>query len=267
VVKAIRKLALGFQLVCMGYLLVVVGLVISITSVFVLPEATKRGYISIETMKQLATTLPVAMSVCILIGYLMGIAGRYICVQSPEIAGETSARIRASFAVEVLELIVNMVNLTWLYLIPALVSYGILPELFLFRQSLVLFFTINIGFFLGIASNLYFVIYARDLADFVGSDNLSNQSEMARRLFASILVLVFTAIIMTAAVISFGMLIDRLDIWIVLGTSCCALGLIYVVIAALSILVFVQYLSVLVAMPSVLKAYDGPTDTQNGPSE
>jgi hypothetical protein len=131
----------------------------------------------------------------------------------------------------------------------------------------VLFITINIGFFLGIASNLYFVMYVRDLADFVGSDNLSNQSEMARRLFALILVLVFTAIIMTAVVISFGMLIGRLDIWIVLGTSCCALGLIYVFIAALSILVFVQYLSVLVAMPSVLKAYEGPTDTQNGPSE
>jgi len=267
VVKAIRKLALGFQLVCMGYLLVVVGLVISITSVFVLPEAHKSGYISIETMKQLVTTLPVAMSACILIGYLMGIAGRYICVQSPEIAVETSANIRASFAVEVLELIVNMVNLTWLYLIPALVSYGILPESFLFSQPLVLFFTINIGFFLGIASDLYFVMYVRDLAEFVGSDNLSNQSEMARRSFASILVLVFTVIIMTAVVISYGRLIEKINIWFVLGACCCAPVLIYVFISALSIPVFFRYLIVLVAMPAVLKAYDGPTDTQNGPSE
>ncbi|NDH69754.1 MAG: hypothetical protein EBY22_18035 [Gammaproteobacteria bacterium] len=52
-----------------------------------------------------------------------------------------------------------------------------------------------------------------------------------------------------------------------IGAMGCALGLLYITILVLSISVFFRYVRIVVAMPAVLKAYIGPTDTQNGPSE
>ena len=60
-VEAIRKLALGFQLVYMGMLVIVLGVVVGLIGGFVLPFAVYSWSIPIETMLQLMGILPLAM--------------------------------------------------------------------------------------------------------------------------------------------------------------------------------------------------------------
>ncbi len=49
-VEAIRKLALGFQLVYMGMLVIVLGVVVGLIGGFALPFAVNSGSIPVETM-------------------------------------------------------------------------------------------------------------------------------------------------------------------------------------------------------------------------
>ena len=262
-VEAIRKLALGFQLVYMGMLVIVLGVVIGLIGGFALPFAVNSGSIPIETMLQLMGILPVAMGACMLLGNLLGITGRYLCTLTPEIAQKARADIRTSFALEMIAFILNMTTSLWPYLLPTLASMGILPE------SPALVAGVNsvisvIGFIVGISSILYFVMYMRDLAGFVGSDDLSMRSEKLRRSIVSMLQLSLVTAAIAVAMLIVGLMANP-DLAIVLGAMGCALGLLYIVILVQGIFVFFRYVSIVVAMPAVLKAYDGPTDEQNGP--
>jgi len=262
-IEAIRKLALGFQLVYTGMLIIVIGVVVGLMSGIALPFAVQGGYIPVEAMMQLMGILPIAMAACMLIGYIMGIAGRYICTQTPEIAGKARADIRTSFSLEMTGFILNMANSLWPFLLPTLASIGILPE----SPSLVagVYSVISvIGFIVGISSILYFVMYMRDLAGFVGSDDLSMRSEKLRRSIVSMLRLSLVTAAIAVAMLIVGLMANP-DLAIVFGAMGCALGLLYIVILVQGIFVFFRYVSIVVAMPAVLKAYDGPTDEQNGP--
>jgi hypothetical protein len=121
-----------------------------------------------------------------------------------------------------------------------------------------------IGFIVGISSILYFVMYMRDLAGFIGSDDLSMRSEKLRRSIVSMLQLSLVTAAIAVAMLIVGLMANP-DLAIVLGAMGCALGLLYIVILVQGIFVFFRYVSIVVAMPAVLKAYDGPTDEQNGP--
>ena len=265
-VEAIRKLALGFQLVYMGMLVIVLGFVVLLICEIVLPFAVQAGYIPIETMMRLVGILPIAMAACMLIGCIMGIAGRYICTQTPEIAGKARADIRTSFTLEMSAFVPIMVISIWKYLIPAIVILGILPESLDFVGSMKSIISI-IGFILVISSVLYFVMYMRDLAAFVGADELSERSEMLRSSILWLLQLVFVTIIITFFILPFCLFI-LIPFGLVIGLpSICGLGLLYVAIFVLSISVFFRYVRIVVAMPAVLNAYDGPSDAQGGPSE
>lgn len=262
-IEAIRKLALGFQLVYMGMLIIVIAVVVGGMSGIALQYAVQWGYIPIETMMQLMGILPIAMTACMLIGYIMGISGRYICTQTPEIAGKARADIRTSFTLEMTAFILNMANSMWDYLIPTLISVGIFPE------SLVLVGAVKsivsiIGFILGISSNLYFVMYMRDLAAFVRGDDLSKRSEMLRGSIVSLLQLVFVTAGVAVAMLIVGLLANP-DLMVVFGALGCALGLLYIAILVLSISVFFRYVRIVVAMPAILNAYNGPSDGQDGP--
>ena len=262
-VEAIRKLALGFQLVYMGMLVIVLGVVVGLIGGFALPFAVNSGSIPIETMLQLMGILPMAMGACMLLGYLLGITGRYLCTLTPEIAQKARADIRTSFALEMIAFILNMTTSLWPYLLPSLASIGILPE------SLALLAGVNgvisvIGIIVGISSTLYFVMYMRDLSGFVGSDDLSMRSEKLRCSIVSMLQLSLVSAGIAVAMLIVGLMANP-DLAI--GAMGCVLGLLYIVILVEGIFVFFRYVSIIVAMPAVLKAYDGPTDTQNGPSE
>ena len=264
-VEAIRKLALGFQLVYTGLLVNALGVLVLLTFPFALPFAVKAGNIPIETMLQLMGILPVAMGACMLLGNLLGITGRYICTLTPEIAQKARAYIRTSFALEMLALILNMYSSLQPLIQGALIDIGVLPPwpnlLFNIRWAVSM-----IGFIVGISSIVYFVMYMRDLAGFVGSDDLSMRSEKLRRSIISLLQLSFvTAAIAVAAIVGLNSQYIGFNSLIML--MFCALGLLYVAIFVQGIFVFFRYVSIVVAMPAVLKAYDGPTDTQNGPSE
>jgi hypothetical protein len=198
-----------------------------------------------------------------LLGNLLGITGRYLCTLTPEIAQKARADIRTSFALEMIAFILNMTTSLWPYLLPTLASIGILPE------SPALVAGVNsvisvIGFIVGISSILYFVMYMRDLAGFVGSDDLSMRSEKLRRSIVSMLQLSLVTAAIAVAMLIVGLMANP-DLAIVLGAMGCALGLLYIVILVQGIFVFFRYVSIVVAMPAVLKAYDGPTDEQNGP--
>ena len=195
-VEAIRKLALGFQLVYMGMLVIVLGVVVGLIGGFALPFAVQGGYIPVETMTQLIGILPIAIAACMLIGYIMGIAGRYICTQTPEFAGKARTDIRISFTLEMSAFVLNMVISIWKYLIHAIVMLGILPESLDFVGSIKSIISI-IVFILVISSVLYFVMYTRNLAAFVGADDLSERSEMVRSSILWLLRLVFVTIIIT----------------------------------------------------------------------
>ena len=262
-VEAIRKLALGFQLVYMGMLVIVLGVVVGLIGGFVLPFAVYSWSIPIETMLQLMGILPMAMGACMLLGYLLGITGRYLCTLTPEIAQKARADIRTSFALEMIAFILNMTTSLWPYLLPSLASIGILPE------SPALLAGVNsvisvIGIIVGISSTLYFVMYMRDLSGFVGSDDLSMRSEKLRCSIVSMLQLSLVSAGIAVAMLIVGLMANP-DLAI--GAMGCVLGLLYIVILVEGIFVFFRYVSIIVAMPAVLKAYDGPTDTQNGPSE
>ena len=260
-VEAIRKLALGFQLVYMGMLVIVLGVVVGLIGGFALPFAVNSGSIPIETMLQLMGILPVAMGACMLLGNLLGITGRYICTLTPEIAQKARAYIRTSFALEMLALILNMYSSLQPLIQVRLIDVGVLPPwsnlLFNLRWAVSL-----IGFIVGISSILYFVMYMRDLAGFVGSDDLSMRSEKLRRSIVSMLQLSFVTGAIAVAMLIVG-LMDNPDLEI--GAMGCTLGLLFIVILVQGIFVFFRYVSIVVAMPAVLKAYDGPTDEQNGP--
>ena len=262
-VEAIRKLALGFQLVYMGMLVIVLGVVVGLIGGFVLPFAVYSWSIPIETMLPLMGILPVAMGACMLLGNLLGITGRYLCTLTPEIAQKARADIRTSFALEMIAFILNMTTSLWPYLLPSLASIGILPE------SPALLAGVNsvisvIGIIVGISSTLYFVMYMRDLSGFVGSDDLSMRSEKLRCSIVSMLQLSLVSAGIAVAMLIVGLMANP-DLAI--GAMGCVLGLLYIVILVEGIFVFFRYVSIIVAMPAVLKAYDGPTDTQNGPSE
>ena len=262
-VEAIRKLALGFQLVYMGMLVIVLGVVVGLIGGFVLPFAVYSWSIPIETMLPLMGILPLAMGACMLLGNLLGITGRYLCTLTPEIAQKARADIRTSFALEMIAFILNMTTSLWPYLLPSLASIGILPE------SLALLAGVNgvisvIGIIVGISSTLYFVMYMRDLSGFVGSDDLSMRSEKLRCSIVSMLQLSLVSAGIAVAMLIVGLMANP-DLAI--GAMGCVLGLLYIVILVEGIFVFFRYVSIIVAMPAVLKAYDGPTDTQNGPSE
>ena len=264
-VEAIRKLALGFQLVYMGMLVIVLGVVVGLIGGFVLPFAVYSWSIPIETMLQLMGILPLAMGACMLLGNLLGITGRYICTLTPEIAQKARAYIRTSFALEMLALILNMYSSLQPLIQGALIDIGVLPPwpnlLFNIRWAVSM-----IGFIVGISSIVYFVMYMRDLAGFVGSDDLSMRSEKLRRSIISLLQLSFvTAAIAVAAIVGLNSQYIGFNSLIML--MFCALGLLYVAIFVQGIFVFFRYVRIVVSMPAVLKAYDGPTDTQNGPSE
>ena len=264
-VEAIRKLALGFQLVYMGFLVILISVVVYYIVMFAVPYQFERGNITFEAMTQLRDILPVAMGACMLLGNLLGITGRYLCTLTPEIAQKARADIRTSFALEMIAFILNMTTSLWPYLLPTLALIGILPE------SPALVAGVNsvvsvIGFIVGISSILYFVMYMRDLAGFVGSDDLSMRSEKLRRSIISLLQLSFvTAAIAVAAIVGLNSQYIGFNSLIML--MFCALGLLYVAIFVQGIFVFFRYVRIVVSMPAVLKAYDGPTDTQNGPSE
>ena len=262
-VEAIRKLALGFQLVYMGMLVIVLGVVVGLIGGFVLPFAVYSWSIPIETMLPLMGILPLAMGACMLLGNLLGITGRYLCTLTPEIAQKARADIRTSFALEMIAFILNMTTSLWPYLLPSLASIGILPE------SPALLAGVNsvisvIGIIVGISSTLYFVMYMRDLSGFVGSDDLSMRSEKLRCSIVSMLQLSLVSAGIAVAMLIVGLMANP-DLAI--GAMGCVLGLLYIVILVEGIFVFFRYVSIIVAMPAVLKAYDGPTDTQNGPSE
>ena len=72
-VEAIRKLALGFQLVYMGMLVIVLGVVVGLIGGFALEFAVNSGSIPVETMLQLMGILPVAMGACMLLGTFWGL--------------------------------------------------------------------------------------------------------------------------------------------------------------------------------------------------
>ncbi|MCY2949672.1 MAG: hypothetical protein NTZ71_15995 [Planctomycetota bacterium] len=261
-VKSISKLALGFRLVYMGMLVIVIGVVVGLVCGFALPLAVEAWNIPIKSILQI--TAPVAMGACMLLGYFLGIIGRYLCTLTPEIAQKVRSDIRTSFALEMLAFILNMTTSLWPYLLPTLTSIGILPE------STALVAGVNsiifvIGFIVGISSILYFVMYIRDLAGFVGSDDLSMRSENLRRSIVSLLQLSFVASAMAVAMLIVGLMANP-DLIIVFGYMGCALGLLYVAILLLSISVFFRYVRIVVAMPAVLNSYDGPTDTQDAPS-
>ena len=265
-VEAIRKLALGFQLVYMGMLVIVLGVVVGLIGGFALPFAVNSGSIPIETMLQLMGILPVAMGACMLLGNLLGITGRYLCTLTPEIAQKARADIRTSFALEMIAFILNMTTSLWPYLLPTLASIGILPE------SPALVAGVNsvvsvIGFIVGISSILYFVMYMRDLAGFVGSDDLSMRSEKLRRSIVSMLQLSLVTAAIAVAMLIVGLNSQYIGFNSLIMLMFCALGLLYVAIFVQGIFVFFRYVRIVVSMPAVLKAYDGPTDTQNGPSE
>ena len=260
-VEAIRKLALGFQLVYMGMLVIVLGVVVGLIGGFVLPFAVYSWSIPIETMLPLMGILPLAMGACMLLGNLLGITGRYLCTLTPEIAQKARADIRTSFALEMIAFILNMTTSLWPYLLPTLASIGILPE------SSALLAGVNsvvsvIGFIVGISSILYFVMYMRDLSGFVGSDDLSMRSEKLRCSIVSMLQLLLVSAGIAVAMLIVGLMANP-DLAI--GAMGCVLGLLYIVILVEGIFVFFRYVSIIVAMPAVLKAYDGPTDEQNGP--
>lgn len=260
-VEAIRKLALGFQLVYMGMLVIVLGVVVGLIGGFALPFAVNSGSIPIETMLQLMGILPVAMGACMLLGNLLGITGRYLCSLTPEIAQKARADIRTSFALEMIAFILNMYSSLQPLIQVRLIDVGVLPPwsnlLFNLRWAVSL-----IGFIVGISSIQYFVMYMRDLAGFVGSDDLSMRSEKLRRSIVSMLQLSFVTGAIAVAMLIVGLMANP-DLEI--GAMGCTLGLLFIVILVQGIFVFFRYVSIVVAMPAVLKAYDGPTDEQNGP--
>ena len=262
-VEAIRKLALGFQLVYTGLLVNALGVLVLLAFPFALPFAVKAGNIPIETMLQLMGILPMAMGACMLLGYLLGITGRYLCTLTPEIAQKARADIRTSFALEMIAFILNMTTSLWPYLLPTLASIGILPE------SPALVAGVNsvvsvIGFIVGISSILYFVMYMRDLAGFVGSDDLSKRSEKLRRSIVSLLQLSFVTAAIAVATLILNLLANP-DLMIVVGALGLASLLMYVAILVVSIFRFFSYVSIVVAMPSVLKAFNRPAEAQDGP--
>ena len=262
-VEAIRKLALGFQLVYMGFLVILISVVVYYIVMFAVPYQFERGNITFEAMTQLRDILPVAMGACMLLGNLLGITGRYICTLTPEIAQKARAYIRTSFALEMLALILNMYSSLQPLIQGALIDIGVLPPwpnlLFNIRWAVSM-----IGFIVGISSTLYFVMYMRDLSGFVGSDDLSMRSEKLRCSIVSMLQLSLVSAGIAVAMLIVGLMANP-DLAI--GAMGCVLGLLYIVILVEGIFVFFRYVSIIVAMPAVQKAYDGPTDTQNGPSE
>jgi hypothetical protein len=264
-VEAIRKLALGFQLVYMGFLVILISVVVYYIVMFAVPYQFERGNITFEAMTQLRDILPVAMGACMLLGNLLGITGRYICNLTPKIAQKACAYVRTSFALEMLALILNMYSSLQPLIQGALIDIGVLPPwpnlLFNLRWAVSM-----IGFIVGISSIVYFVMYMRDLAGFVGSDDLSMRSEKLRRSIISLLQLSFvTAAIAVAAIV--GLNAQYIGFNSLIMLMFCALGLLYVAIFVQGIFVFFRYVRIVVAMPAVLKAYEGPTDTQDAPSE
>ncbi|MFZ4644443.1 MAG: hypothetical protein ACOYNP_01675 [Gemmataceae bacterium] len=264
-VEAIRKLALGFQLVYMGFFVIVISVVLCYIVMFAVAYQFEHDNITFEAMAQLRDVLPVAMGACMLLGNLLGLTGRYFCTLTPEVAQKACAYIRTSFALEMLALILNMYSSLQPLIQVRLIDIGVLPPwpnlLFNLRWAVSL-----IGFIIGISSILYFVMYMRDLAGFVGSDDLSMRSEKLRRSIVSMLRLSFVTAPIAVAMLIVGLMANP-DLSIVLGAMGCALGLLYIAILVLSISVFFRYVRIVVAMPAVLKAYIAPTDTQNGPSE
>ena len=262
-VEAIRKLALGFQLVYMGMLVIVLGVVVGLIGGFVLPFAVYSWSIPIETMLPLMGILPLAMGACMLLGNLLGITGRYICTLTPEIAQKARAYIRTSFALEMLALILNMYSSLQPLIQGALIDIGVLPPwpnlLFNIRWAVSM-----IGFIVGISSIVYFVMYMRDLAGFVGSDDLSKRSEKLRRSIVSLLQLSFVTAAIAVATLILNLLANP-DLMIVVGALGLASLLMYVAILVVSIFRFFSYVSIVVAMPSVLKAFNRPAEAQDGP--
>ena len=262
-VEAIRKLALGFQLVYMGFLVILISVVVYYIVMFAVAYQFEHDNISFEAMAQLRDVLPVAMGACMLVSNLLGITGRYLCTLTPEIAQKARADIRTSFALEMIAFILNMTTSLWPYLLPTLASIGILPE------SPALVAGVNsvvsvIGFIVGISSILYFVMYMRDLAGFVGSDDLSKRSEKLRRSIVSLLQLSFVTAAIAVATLILNLLANP-DLMIVVGALGLASLLMYVAILVVSIFRFFSYVSIVVAMPSVLKAFNRPAEAQDGP--
>lgn len=289
-VEAIRKLAIGFRVVYKGMLVLVVGVVVGLISGLYAQIEMKGGNMPVERMPQLMVILTVAMYACVLTGYLVLIFGRYLCTMTPKIAQKAHANIRASFVLEVVAFVINIVGVLSQYLLPAFVSMGIMPDssrIVAIVNIVVLF----MGFIVGVLSNLYFVMYMRDLADFVGNDDLSLRS---KSIIPTLNLVIFIACVAAFAMlislsillpdpVSLGSLLETPGALIFLGCCwgvlCCnpgliflgglgfTLGLLYIAPLALCVSIFVRYVRIVIAMPAVLNAYDGPSDAQGGPSE
>jgi hypothetical protein len=109
-IEAIRKLALGFQLVYMGMLFYVLTIVINIVQKLILVFSPRfgfqRGDNSFETMLQM---IGIASLACMLVGCVLGINGRYLCSLTPEIAQKARYNIRTSFALEMIAFILYII--------------------------------------------------------------------------------------------------------------------------------------------------------------
>lgn len=261
--ESIRKLSLGFQLVYMGSLINVLCVVVDLTFGFALPiNLINCGPFFVYIVSPLLSILLVAVGVCKLIGYLIGITGRYLCTMTTEIPQKARADIRASVTLEMIAFILNMITALLPYLLTTLAETSILLEshaLFSDVYNIVSGF----GSIALVLSLLYFVIYMRDLACFVGSDDLSMRSEKIRRLIVLLLQLSFVNVAIKALLIFDRIVMPNLVIVFVAMIS--ALGFLKIVILVQGVFVSYRFIGVAVAMSAVLEAYNGPTNEKDSP--